>query len=87
MTRRRTVISWQERIEQISTSVVTAVVLAFGGAISWVVRTLLTSQKKIAMLEREISHRDKLREEDRAQLADVRDGVKRIETVLLGNRK
>lgn len=80
-------ISWQEKIEQIGTSVVTAVVLAFGGAIGWVVRTLLTSQKKIALLEREIAHRDRLREEDRAQLADVRDGVKRIETVLLGDRK
>lgn len=75
--------SLNEKIEQISTSLATYVAVSAAGAVGWVVRRVLTNQKQIEMLQREIDHRDELRNEDREALGEVRDSVKRIENVLM----
>lgn len=80
-------VSWIDRAEQAITNIGTAVIMTIGGACMWMVRTLLTNQRQIALLETEIRHRDRLRAEDREAIGEVRDSVKRIESVLLGERK
>lgn len=75
--------SWNERLEQATTSIATYVAVSCIGAVGWVIRRVLTNQKQIEMLQKEIDHRDKLRTEDREALGEVRDSVKRIETVLM----
>lgn len=79
--------SWIDRAEQAVANIGTAAVMAIGGGFMWMVRTLLTNQRQIALLQSEIHHRDKLRTEDREAISEVRESVKRIETVLLGDRK
>lgn len=80
-------VNWIDRAEQAVASIGTAAVMAIGGGFMWMVRTLLTNQRQIALLQSEIHHRDKLRTEDREAIIDVRESVKRIETVLMGDRK
>lgn len=46
------------------------------GAIGWLIRTVLTSQKKIDLLEAEIKSRDKRRDEDRQFWLDMRADFK-----------
>jgi predicted amino acid dehydrogenase len=64
----------------------TTAIIAVGGAVSWLVRRVLTNQKQIELLEREIKHRDNQRQEDREALSEVRTSVKRIEDVLIRGR-
>ena len=64
------------------------------GAISWLVRTVLTNQKQIALLQQEISDRDKKREEDRefwrelksdlkSEMKDVKDDIEEVRAEML----
>lgn len=76
---------WQ-RIEEASTGLITAGVAGVVSGALWVIRRVLTNQAQIEMLQREITHRDNLRKEDREALGEVRDSVKRIENVLLSER-
>lgn len=46
------------------------------GAIGWLIRTVLTSQKKIELLESEIKNRDSRRDEDRQFWLDMRADFK-----------
>lgn len=75
--------SLNEKIEQVGTSLATYVAVSAAAAVGWVVRRVLTNQKQIEMLQREIDHRDTLRNEDREAMGEVRDSVKRIENVLM----
>lgn len=72
-----------ERLEQIGTSVATYVIVSTIAATGWVIRRVLTNQKQIEMLQREIQHRDLQRTEDRALLGETRDDVKEIRRVLM----
>ncbi len=72
-----------ERLEQVGTSIATYVAVSIVGATAWVVRRVLTNQKQIEMLQREIHHRDQQRTEDRALLGETRDDVKEIRRVLM----
>lgn len=79
--------NWGDRIEQAGTSLVTYVVVSFAGAVAWLVRRVLTNQKQIEMLQREIEHRDKQRNEDRELIADTREDVKAIRNIIMGRGK
>lgn len=76
-----------ERMEAASTGLITTAVVGVASGAMWVIRRVMTNQAQIEMLQREITHRDNLRKEDREALGEVRDSVKRIETVLLSERK
>lgn len=67
-----------ERIEQVGTSVVTAVVLAIGSGLTWLIRRVLTNQKQIELLQSEIRHRDQMRREDRDAVKEIKDDVKAL---------
>lgn len=73
-----------ESIERIGANVTTAIVVAIGGGVMWVIRTLLTNQRQIELLQREIEHRDETRREDREALSDIRSAVRRLESRLMG---
>lgn len=73
-----------ESIERIGANVTTAIVVAIGGGVMWVIRTLLTNQRQIELLQREIEHRDETRREDREALSDIRSAVRRLESKLMG---
>ena len=76
-----------ERLIEISSNVFTAAVIAVGGFIGWLVRRVLTNQAEIALLKEDLTRRDKLRDEDREALSDVRDSVKRIEGWIMEKSK
>lgn len=61
-----------------------AVVVSVVGAVSWLVRRVITNQKQIELLKAEIKHRDQLRDADRADIADVKKDVREIRNALLG---
>lgn len=68
-----------ERLVEIGGNIVTAIILAVGTFIAWLVRRVLTNQAEIALLKQDLERRDVQRGEDREALADVRESVKRIE--------
>ncbi len=72
-----------ERVEQATANLAVYLITAMGGGLLWLIRTVLTNQKQIALLETEIKHRSQQRDEDREALSDVRDSVKRIESKLM----
>lgn len=66
-----------ESIERVGANVTTAIVVAVGGGVMWVIRTLLTNQRQIELLQREIQHRDET-------LSEIRSSVRRLESKLMG---
>lgn len=67
-----------ERIEQASASLVVAVFGAVGSGAVWMIRRILTNQKQIEMLQREIEARDKRRQEDREDFKELKTDVKEM---------
>lgn len=63
-----------------ATSLTTGLISACGAGFLWIVRRVLTNQRQIELLQSEISHRDKLRAEDREAVREVRDDVKALRT-------
>ena len=76
-----------ERLEDFIAWGVTGAVGAAAGGVWWLIRQVFTNQKQIEMMREEFRHRDQLRQEDRDDLTEVKDSVKRIESVLLENRR
>lgn len=63
--------------------IVAAVVTTLAGAITWLVRTVLTNQAQLAMLQKEIENRDKRREEDREILKELQTDVRQVKRDIL----
>lgn len=62
----------------------------FTGIISsvlWVVRKILSNEKKIAALEKDLERSQALREMDHESIKEVREGVKDIKDILIGRGK
>ena len=53
------------------------------GAIGWLVRTVLTNQKQIALLQNEIRDSDKRRDEDRQLLRELKEDVHEVKRDIL----
>lgn len=56
---------------------------ALVGAVGWLVRTVLTNQKQIALLQNEIRDRDKRRDEDRQLLRELKVDVHEVKRDIL----
>lgn len=56
---------------------------ALVGAAGWLVRTVLTNQKQIVMLQTEIRDRDKRRDEDRQLLKELKADVNEVKRDIL----
>ena len=76
-----------ERLIDFGWNLGTAAVTAIGAGVAWLIRRVLTNQAEIALLRQHIEARDKVREEDREALNDVRGSVKRIETWIMEKAK
>lgn len=74
-------------LDQLINSLVGAVILAVTTAMTWLVRTVLTNQKQIAMLQEEISSRDGQRQEDREVWKELKDDVKDLRKEILDIHK
>lgn len=62
---------------------ISAVISTVVAAVVWLIRTVLTNQKQIMLLQNEIQERDKRRDEDREILKEVQSSVKRVERDIL----
>jgi hypothetical protein len=68
----------QDAMEQWANELVASLVASFFGAIAWLVRTVTTNNKKIALLELEIKNRDTRRQEDREAVEEIRQEMKEL---------
>jgi uncharacterized membrane protein (DUF106 family) len=69
--------------DEIVSTIVVAVVGVVTSACTWLVRTVLTNQKQIALLQEEICTRDERREEDRTMWKELKEDVKEIKRDIL----
>lgn len=76
-----------ERWVEVGGNIFTAIILAVGTFIAWLVRRVLTNQAEIALLKQDLERRDVQRSEDREALSDVRESVKRIEGWIMEKSK
>lgn len=72
-----------ERLTHAADSVITWVIGGALGGIGWLVRRVLTNERKIAMLEADLARREQQRTEDREALSAVRASVDQIKTILM----
>jgi type VI protein secretion system component VasK len=63
-------------MEQWVNEIVAGIVATVLAAITWLVRTVLTNNRKIELLEKEISSRDERRKEDRAIVEEIKSDMK-----------
>lgn len=63
--------------------IIMAGISALVGAVGWLVRTVLTNQKQIALLQNEIRDRDKRRDEDRQLLRELKEDVHEVKRDIL----
>lgn len=64
--------------EAIDSAMTWLVVTVLGGAV-WLIRRVFTNQKQIEMLQADLRHREKQRDEDRERIEKIERGVERIE--------
>lgn len=74
--------SWSEKLQEVSVSLVTTVLVALGSGVIWVVRRVVTNQKQIELLQVEIANRDALRQRDREDFAEIKRDVKSVRSRL-----
>lgn len=63
--------------------IVGSLVAAVFSGISWLVRRVLTNEKQIELLQREIISRDARREEDREIMRDIQSDMKEVKRDIL----
>jgi len=63
-------------MEQWINEIVAGVVASVFGAIYWLIRTVLTNNRKIELLELEIKTRDSRREDDRKAVEEIKQEMK-----------
>ena len=69
--------------DEIINTIIVSVVGTVTAACTWLVRTVLTNQKQIALLQEEICTRDERREEDRTMCKELKEDVKEIKRDIL----
>jgi hypothetical protein len=69
--------------DEVANKIIGTAVATIAAAGTWLVRTVLTNQKQIALLQEEISSRDVRREEDRTVWKELKDDVKELKRDIL----
>ena len=64
--------------ENLITSLFVSCIVSVGSAVIWLVRRVFTNQKQLELLQQEMAHREKSREEDRQLIRDTRNDVTEI---------
>jgi len=70
---------WEHGVNALIASAMAALVTF----VSWLLRRVMTNDRKIALLEADLSRREKQREEDRQDVKDVKSDIKDIKNFLL----
>ena len=65
-------------MEQWTDKIIAGAVAFVFGSISWLVRTVLTNNKKIELLQLEIANRDNRRDEDRKDVSEIKADMKEL---------
>lgn len=73
-----------ERISAFLDSAAVWLFATIAGGIGYLIRRVFTNQKQIELLQHDLQARDKLRHEDREDMAEIRKSVQRIEGRLMG---
>ena len=60
-----------EQLDNAAQSFITWTIVTLGGGLMWLIRRILTNERKIALLESYIEHRDKQRDEDREMMKEI----------------
>jgi len=68
----------QGAMEQWTDKLIAGGITAVIGSIGWLVRTVLTNNKKIELLQLEIKARDARREEDRKDVSEIKSDMKEL---------
>lgn len=68
------------RLEDYLFWIITTGASAVGGFFLMLIRKVLTSEKKIELLQADLRHREKMREEDRDRMASIEERTGNIET-------
>jgi hypothetical protein len=76
-----------DRLFEFGWNMATAGLIGIASGVGWLIRRVLTNQEEIALLRSNIEARDKLRDEDREAISDVRESVKRIEGWIMEKSK
>jgi septal ring factor EnvC (AmiA/AmiB activator) len=63
--------------------IVSGIIATVFSAMAWLVRTVLTNQKQLQLLEREIKAREERRDEDRQAMQEIRNDIKEIKRDIL----
>jgi hypothetical protein len=63
--------------------IVSGIIATVFSAMTWLVRTVLTNQKQIQLLQSEIKTREERREEDREAMQEMRADIKEIKRDIL----
>ena len=63
--------------------IIAGATVMFFGAIGWLVRTVLTNQKQIAILKEEITSRNEQRNEDRQVWQELKEDIKEVKRDIL----
>jgi hypothetical protein len=78
--------NWLEHARDGVGAFIAAMIAAIVAGVGWLIRTVFTNQKKIELLEQALHHRDEERKDMRGDITEVKDSVKRIESVLMERR-
>lgn len=73
-----------DRISAFLDSAVVWLFATLAGGIGYLIRRVFTNQKQIELLQHDLQARDRLRHEDREDMAEIRKSVQRIEERLMG---
>ena len=74
---------WEQVVSAWPVVLVGSIVTAFIGAITWVVRNILTNQKKLIKLETEIVEREKAAQRGREDVRELKTDIKDMNTNLM----
>lgn len=72
-----------ENIEHAISDFRSWIIATVGSGFVWIVRRVLTNQRQIEMLQRDLAAREAMRERDRSDLREVKSDVKELRNLFL----
>jgi len=74
---------WEQMIHLWPATLIALLVSSVGGVIAWIVRNILTNQKKLIRLETEINEREKAAKRGREDLRELKGEFRHMNTTLM----
>lgn len=70
--------TFREILTDAGQSFVTWAVVGIGGGVLWLIRRVMTNQKQIEMLQKDLQAREEMRQRDREDVMEVKSDVKEM---------